>query len=156
MNLVSTFSWLCTTYSWLVQNLFTTYSQTFTTCYGLVKDFFKTCSHFSQVGHVLFRTCSFEPLHDLFIIGSQLGHNLFMICSCSQLVQNIFMTCSQLVLKLFTSCSQLFATLGSILESQLSWESGKFQLARWSHNVALLSWNHPPTRQPPAAPLFRT
>ena len=31
------------------------------------------------------------------------------------------------------------ATLGSILDSQLSWESGKFQLARWSHAVALLS-----------------
>ena len=32
------------------------------------------------------------------------------------------------------------ATLGSILNSQLSWESGKFQLARWSHRVALLLW----------------
>ena len=31
------------------------------------------------------------------------------------------------------------ASLGSILDSQLSWESGKFQLARWSHTVALLS-----------------
>ena len=92
-NLVSTFSWLCTTYSWLVQNLFTTYSQTFTTCSGLVKDFFKTCSHFS---HVLFRT-SFEPLHDLFIIGSQLGHNLFMICSCSKYLHDLFTTCSQIV-----------------------------------------------------------
>ena len=33
----------------------------------------------------------------------------------------------------------IIATLGSILDSQLSWESGKFQLARWSHAVALLS-----------------
>ena len=33
----------------------------------------------------------------------------------------------------------IIATLGSILDSQLSWESGKFQLARWSHEVALLS-----------------
>ena len=31
------------------------------------------------------------------------------------------------------------STLFSILDSQLSWESGKFQLARWSHEVALLS-----------------
>ena len=30
-----------------------------------------------------------------------------------------------------------FATLGSILYSQLSIESGKFQLARWSHEVGL-------------------
>ena len=28
---------------------------------------------------------------------------------------------------------------GSILDSQPSWESGKFQLARWIHRVALLS-----------------
>ena len=26
---------------------------------------------------------------------------------------------------------------GSILDSQLSWESGKFQLARWSHEVVI-------------------
>ena len=31
------------------------------------------------------------------------------------------------------------AILGSILDSQLSWESGKFQLARWSHEVVLFS-----------------
>ena len=48
----------------------------------------------------------------------------------------------------------LIATLGSILDFQLCWKSGKFQLARWSHNVALLSWNHPPTHHPPAAHLF--
>ena len=42
------------------------------------------------------------------------------------------------------------ATLGSILDSQLSWESGKFQLARWSQEVALFPVNttHPPTRPP--------
>ena len=39
---------------------------------------------------------------------------------------------------------QTFATLGSILDSQLSWESGKFQLARWSHRVVLFSsLDHP-------------
>ena len=35
-----------------------------------------------------------------------------------------------------------------ILVSQLSWESDKFQLARWSHNMTLFSWNHSPTRSP--------
>ena len=40
-----------------------------------------------------------------------------------------------------------FATLGSILDSQLRWESGKIQLARWSYNVALCSskTTHPST-----------
>ena len=33
----------------------------------------------------------------------------------------------------------LIATLGSILDFQLSWESGKFRLARWSHGVVLFS-----------------
>ena len=36
-------------------------------------------------------------------------------------------------------CS-FFATLGSILNSQLTSKSGKSQLARWSHRVALLLW----------------
>ena len=31
----------------------------------------------------------------------------------------------------------LIATLGSILDFQLSWKSGKFQLARWSHKGVL-------------------
>ena len=31
----------------------------------------------------------------------------------------------------------VIAILGSILDSQLSWESGKYQLARWSHRVVL-------------------
>ena len=43
----------------------------------------------------------------------------------------------------------IIATLGSILNSQLSWESGKFQLARWSHRVALLLWK---TTRPPTHP----
>ena len=35
---------------------------------------------------------------------------------------------------------------GSILDSQLSWESGKFQLARWSHEVVIFpeGITHPP------------
>ena len=39
----------------------------------------------------------------------------------------------------------------SILDSQLSWESGKFQLARWSHEVALLPRCDDPATQPPTA-----
>ena len=38
----------------------------------------------------------------------------------------------------------LIVTLGSILDSQVSWESGKFQLARWSHEV-VLKITGPPT-----------
>ena len=42
----------------------------------------------------------------------------------------------------------VIATLGSILDSQLSWESGKFQLARWSHEVVLFPerTSHPSTQ----------
>ena len=51
--------------------------------------------------------------------------------------------------------TQTFATLGYILDYQLIWESGKFQLARWSHNVALFSTqNHPSTHPPPAGHLL--
>ena len=44
----------------------------------------------------------------------------------------------------------VIATLGSILDSQLSWESGKFQLARWSHEVVLFPerTTHPSTHRP--------
>ena len=43
----------------------------------------------------------------------------------------------------------IVATLSSILDSQLSRESGKFQLARWSHYVALISTMKPPTHLHP-------
>ena len=39
-----------------------------------------------------------------------------------------------------------FATLGSILDSQLSWESGKLQMARSSHRVVLFLVRTWPTR----------
>ena len=46
-----------------------------------------------------------------------------------------------------TACSLPHS--GSILDSQLCWKSGKFQLARWRHERAVLcSWNHPPTQPP--------
>ena len=42
------------------------------------------------------------------------------------------------------------ATLGSILDLQVSWESGKLQLVRWSREVALFPVNtHPSTHPPP-------
>ena len=41
------------------------------------------------------------------------------------------------------------ATLGSILDSQLSWESSKFQLARWSHGVVIFPIRNPPIHPPP-------
>ena len=37
------------------------------------------------------------------------------------------------------AAGMVIATLSYILDYQLSWESCKFQLARWSHRVALLS-----------------
>ena len=50
------------------------------------------------------------------------------------------------------TCYKLdIATLGSIFDFQLSWESGKFQLAKWSHKVVIFSVRtvRPATRRPP-------
>ena len=46
--------------------------------------------------------------------------------------------------------TSIIATLGSILDSQSTWESGKFQLARWSHEVVLFPERtiHPSTHPP--------
>ena len=49
----------------------------------------------------------------------------------------------------------VFATLGSILDSQLRWESGKF------HQACIIFWHGPPTHPPthpltPAAKLFHS
>ena len=45
----------------------------------------------------------------------------------------------------------IVATLGTILDSQLSWESCKFQLARWSHKVVIFPerTTHPTATHPP-------
>ena len=45
----------------------------------------------------------------------------------------------KLMLALLPSQKLDIATLGSILDSQPSWESSKIYLARWSHEVVLLS-----------------
>ena len=53
------------------------------------------------------------------------------------------------------SLLSLLPRSGSILDSQKNWESGKFQLARWSHEVVLFpDLDHPPTPHPPTAKLF--
>ena len=51
--------------------------------------------------------------------------------------------------------ASMIATLGSILDSQLSWESGKYQLARWSHKVEIFPERKPhcqPSTHPPTHP----
>ena len=40
------------------------------------------------------------------------------------------------------------ATFGSILDSQLSWESDKFQLAGWSQEVRMFLKREPPSHPP--------
>ena len=78
-------------------------------------------------------------------------------CNAANLIESKFQLQLELGFAQFSpSLFYIFATFGSILASQLIWESGKVQLARWSHNVALFSWNHPPTHPPPAAHLFLT
>ena len=79
----------------------------------------------------------------------------------SAILKNVFIQATVELFLIWTKTHVMFqrffhrniATLGSILDSQLSWESGKFQLARWSHRVALWSsLDHPP----PTAKLFLT
>ena len=48
--------------------------------------------------------------------------------------------------RIFVWQLSIIATLGSILDSQLSWESGKLQLARWSNRVVLFLVRTNPTR----------
>ena len=76
--------------------------------------------------------------------------NLSAIKGCFKHVSSVLLMC--ISVGLYNSVFEIFrwrkrtriiATLSSILDSQLSWESGKFKHARWSHNVALFSKNHP-------------
>ena len=47
-----------------------------------------------------------------------------------------YVRCPPLPVYLFSvRCPPPFATLGSVLDSKQSWESGKFQLVRWSHRL---------------------
>ena len=72
-------------------------------------------------------------------------------CNAANLIESKFQLQLELGFAQFSpSLFYIFATFGSILASQLIWESGKVQLARWSHNVALFSWNHPPTPRSPS------
>ena len=78
--------------------------------------------------------------------GGILDHNhiILEIWYCKTLVtletklQDIQQECKDSILKKKVFLKTV-ATLGSILDSQLSWESGKFQLARWSHEVVIFS-----------------
>ena len=70
--------------------------------------------------------------------------NLFSSQPMEVLPCIIYATSGPLIKKLLI---QDVATLGSILDSQPSWESGKFQLARWSHEVVIFPerTTYPPT-----------
>ena len=58
---------------------------------------------------------------------------------CHSYVFCVYLLLFSYVCSWFWNITIIIATLGSILDSQLSWESCKFQLARWSHEVALFS-----------------
>ena len=71
----------------------------------------------------------------------------FRVCFVNvQVVKKMHTQRMRMLCLLYSSCGILFpvwtgdniATLGATLDSQLSWESGKFQLGRWSHGVVLL------------------
>ena len=69
--------------------------------------------------------------------------NIFDLVWCPHLSLNIWSEtpigmCG--VPTLLWTCKHIFATLGSILDSQFSWESCKFQLARWSQNWHYNHW----------------
>ena len=67
---------------WTVHDLHRTYSQVLTTYTWLVQDLFTNCSSlctiFSQFFHALLRTYSFD--HYFFMTCSQFVHKLFMTC----------------------------------------------------------------------------
>ena len=71
--------------------------------------------------------------------------NLSAIKGCFKHVSSVLLMC--ISVGLYNSVFEIFrwrkrtriiATLSSILDSQLSWESSKFQLTRWSYRVVLL------------------
>ena len=102
---------LSTALSGLIQYLIMTCSRLIETCWWLIHDLFMFCSlvaHnfftiFSQLIHGLFLSCSLLFCNlsiNLFMSSSWLVHALFTTCSklfptCSQLLQDVFVTCSQ-------------------------------------------------------------
>ena len=85
-----------------------------------------------------------------------------VLASASSIIFTFFNSCYMFIFLLFHEiwfCCENFLTefkiafiriflphSGSILDFQLCWKSGKFQPARWSHEVAILcSWDHPAT-----------
>ena len=107
-----------------------------------IKVFFHNFSYFSNSTFFLIWTF----LLIFFYLSLKISYNKNqrnLIWKVSKKALNIYYKV-QIVLSSVHNCIQLwgtrghlfdFATLCSILDSQLSWGSGKFQLARWSHEV---------------------
>ena len=66
-----------------------------------------------------------------------IGCHIFIGC-LTLLLEERFFGEKSLIFVFHSDFYGIIATLGSILDTQLSRESGKFHLARWSHGVALL------------------
>ena len=93
----------------------------------------------SHVGKAVFR-CSGRPIFyhfDINLIARWLGPTWIM--ARNNVISGRLVHAPEEIV--------IFATLGSILDSQLNWESCKIHLARWSHGVALFLQypGHPPT-----------
>ena len=112
--------------SWRVQDLLTAYHNFFTTWSWLVDNLFtyiQIVHSFSQ----FFQTCSEmvkELVHNLFTTRSQL--NLFMICSqLSELVHNFLITSAWLVHDLFTAFHNFFTIFLQFVYDLQSYEFTK-------------------------------
>ena len=101
---------------------------------------------------LLFSTTTHYLLHDLCFISFKVILKSTLFFYDLNFVQNFFFWDMKLsgtsecigTQKVYVPDLKLLqrdvATLRSILNSQLSWESGKFQLARWSHRVVILGY----------------
>ena len=99
--------------------------------------------------------CKMEPQSGfmIYLVQPPVPHPYLSFSSLTQLVASSrrYVRCPSLMLCgihiTIVLIIALFATLGSILDSQLSWVSSNFQIARWSHRVP--SWStldHLPTQ----------
>ena len=147
------------TCSWLVHQLFMTFGVLFMTvnCSWLVQNLFKSYLFLALPWFVkIFVMSPSWKVYDLFM--TCLWFNLWVVHDGGNLPK-IFRgnKCQSYALWIYpqnirfhVNLSSIFlwviiATLGSILDSQLSWKSGKFQLAIWSHEVLLFSVRTNPT-----------
>ena len=72
------------------------------------------------------------------------GHKCWVAYIClsfhiGRCYSGLYVTSRQLTMAQLDGWIRLLPHSGSILDSQLSWESGKFPLARWSHEVVIFS-----------------